>query len=245
MRKLFSRFIFDYKKLSYDEIWGVVAVALRKYYPEDNNGWNFRTKRVKLDLVGKMFSQSFGEAHNQNFSISIASDGSRYFSDLMIIMCESNMDFIDHIARSLVQYPEFIFGYVADKEFIDWQNASTPYSYIMAKKPHEHLPRIAGQVLGKDIFNERLDLSGNPGRTVFHMGYVEAICGVLYVTEKLTRLSGGDLHRLHDLPFLRIDDWLQCLRLELDPALLANADQNPEMCSRMDSVRAVLFPPNK
>jgi hypothetical protein len=107
---------------------------------------------------------------------------------------------------------------------------------------------MPGQVRGKEfkeLINERLDISGNPGREVFHMGYVESIGGVMYVTDRLTSLTHGNLAELKHLPFLKIDEWGTCLRLELDSDLLAHAENNAELCSRMDAVRAVLFPPKK
>lgn len=245
MKELYFRAIFEYKKRPYDEIWNVIDEALREYYPQESKGWSFWTKKVKREAIAKMFENSFGTAHTPSFSISIGSDGSRNYSHIMLTMFEHNTRFTDFIVRKISEFPEFFFGCVTDQEFAVWQNSSTPHSYILANKPHEHLPRLPGQVLGKDVINERLDLSANPGRRVFHMGYVEEIGGVMYVTEKLMELSGGDLDGLHALPFLNIDDWGSCFRLELDSALLANAEQDLELCSRMDSVRAVLFPPRK
>jgi hypothetical protein len=242
MRQLFFRALFDYKKRPYNEMWDAIDESLNIIYPEEIKGWSFGTKKVKRDDIYKKYQLNFGSAFSDKFRISIGSDGSRYFSDIIITMHEHNVEFIDSIMRKFCQWPEIIYGYATDLDFNTWQNAATPYSYIMANKPHEHIPRLRGQELGKDIWNERLDLSSNPGRTVFHTGYVESIGGVMYVRDKLTTLTQGNLPELRDLPFLKIDDWGTCLRLELDPDLLAHAENDANLCSHMDVVRAILFP---
>lgn len=246
MRQLFFRSLFDYETRPYDEIWHAVDVSLAVNYPQKNSGWSCGTRKIKRDLISKKLKENEGGiVYTDDFHITIGGDGSRKFDAIMMTMHEKNLEFIDIIMRSFCQWPEFIYGYVTDLDFNTWQNAATPYSYIMANKPHEHIPRLPGQELGKDVWNERLDLSSNPGRTVFHMGYVESIGGVMYVTDKLTALTQGNLSELRHLPFLKIDDWGTCLRLELDSDLLAHAENDAELCSRMDAVRAVLFPPKK
>jgi hypothetical protein len=240
--KLFYRAIFECKSRPYDELWRAVDESLRDYYPEETKGWSFGTKKVKREDIYKRYQVSFGRAFTEKISISIGRDGSRDFKIVMITMHEHNIKFIDDVTRTLSNDTGYIYSVVTDYDFHSWQNAATPYSYIMANKPHEHIPRLPGQELGKDLWNERLDLSSNPGRTVFHMGYVESIGGVMYVTDKLTALTQGNLTELHQLPFLKIDDWGTCLRLELDPELLAHAENDANLCSHMDAVRAILFP---
>lgn len=239
---LFYRAIFDYKAHPYDELWSAVDESLRNYYPEETKGWSFGTKKVKREDIYKRYQTSFGRAFTERFSISIGSDGSRDFSRVMITMHEHNINFIDDLTNKLSKYAGFIYSVVTDYDFHSWQNAKTPHRYLLEGKAHEHLPRMPGQVRAKELMNEKLDISGNPGREVFHMGYVESIGGVIYVTEKLTALTQGNLTELHHLPFLRIDDWGTCMRLELDAELLAHAENDAKLCSQMDAVRAILFP---
>jgi hypothetical protein len=244
MRQLFFRALFDYETKPYDEIWHAVDDSIAVHYPQKNSVWSCGTRNVKRDLIAKKLKENEGGiVLTDDFEITIVGDGSRIFDEILITMHEHNFDFIDTMIRKFCQWPEFIFSYATDWEFNNWQNAATPYSYIMANKPHEHIPRLAGQELGKDLWNERLDLSNNPGRTVFHKGYVESIGGVMYVTKKLTDLTGGDLSKLRQLAFLEIDDWGDCLRIEMDANLFAAAENQPELCAKMDAVRAVLFPP--
>lgn len=242
---LFYRAIFNYKAHPYDELWSAVDESLRNYYPEETKGWSFGTKKVKREDICKRYQTTFGRAFTERFSISIGSDGSRDFSRVMITMHEHNINFIDDLTKKMAVYSGYIYSVVTDENFHNWQNASMLYPYLMQGKTHEHLPRVPGQKLGKhinDLMNEQLDISGNPGREVFHMGYVESIGGVIYVTEKLTALTQGNLTELHHLPFLKIDDWGTCMRLELDAELLAHAENDAKLCSQMDAVRAILFP---
>jgi hypothetical protein len=244
MRQLFFRALFDYETKPYDEIWHVIDESLAVHYPQKNSGWSCGTRKIKRDLIAKKLKENEGGiVFTDDFHITIGGDGSRKFDDIMMTMHENNLEFIDSIMRSFCQWPEFIYAYATDLGFNTWQNAATPYSYIMANKPHEHIPRLPGQELGKDLWNERLDLSGNPGRTVFNMGYVESIGGVMYVTKKLTDLTGGDLSKLRQLAFLKIADLGDCLRIEIDANLFAEAENHPELCAKMDAVRDVLFPP--
>jgi hypothetical protein len=242
MSQLFFRVIFDFQTRPYGELWEVIDKALHDYYPDESKGWFFGVKKIKREAIHEIYKNSFGRAYTHKFSISISRSGSNYFDYIMMTMHEHNIEFIDSIMRTFCTWPEFIYGYATDLEFNTWQNAATPYSYIMSNKPHEHIPRLPGQELGKDLWNERLDLSTNPGHTLFHMGYVESIGGVMYVTDKQLALSGGSKDNILNLPFLKIDDWGKCLRLELDSSFLADAEQNPDMCERMDAVRSALFP---
>lgn len=244
--KLFYRAIFDYEAHPYNDLWSAVDESLRNYYPEETMGWSFGTKKVKRVDIFKRYQTNFGRVFTEKFSISISSDGCREFSDVIITMLEHNINFIDYLTRKLSNYAGHTYSVVTDYDFYSWQNAATPHRHLLEGKAHEHLPRMPGQVRAKEfkeLINKKLDISRNPGREVFHMGYVKSIGGVMYVTEKLTSLSLGNLVELRDLPFLKIDDWGTCLRLELDPELLAHAENDPELCAHMDAVRAVLFPP--
>ena len=183
--------------------------------------------------------------HNDFLRITIGRDGSYNFHDMMMVSFEHNTEFVDCLFRAFSESQELVYGYAIDAEFDDWQNASTPFPYIMANKPHAHLPRLPAESWNNSPNNEPLDISRNPGRRVWRQGYIEAIGGVMVVTDKLLSMSGGSKEQLLSLPFLRTDDWKTCLRLELDSGFLADAEQNQEMCARMDAVRSALFPPKE
>jgi|GEM_PF-2730014 len=242
MKKLSIRAIFEYEKIRYDQIWDMIDEVLMELYPAQNSGWSFGQKKTKRISITDLYKTSFGHVHNSHFLITIGRDGRYKYQNMMMTSFENNMPFVDRLFQAFSEHQNFVFGYAVDEEFSRWQNASTPYSYIMANRPHEHLPRLRADSWNNDPYNEPLDISRNPGRNVWHQGYIEAIGGVMFVTNKLLAMSGGSKEMLLNLPFLKIDDWGKCLRLELDSSFLADAEQNPDMCERMDAVRSALFP---
>jgi len=137
------------KKKPYNEVWDAIDDSLIVHYKEKSAGWSFGTRKIKRELIPRKFNEDDGGiAFTDDFHITIGGDGSRKFDAILMTMHEHNIEFIDSMIRTFYQWPEFIYAYATDLEFNTWQNAATPYSYIMANKPHEHIPRLPGQELG-------------------------------------------------------------------------------------------------
>ncbi|EJL96144.1 hypothetical protein PMI18_04890 [Pseudomonas sp. GM102] len=85
----------------------------------------------------------------------------------------------------------FIQAWISDVEYDFWQNATDPLEYECAGRSFADLPQKSNG-LPAPLDQMEIDTSGNPGRSVFKQGYVEAIGSTMWLSDLFWERVGRD-----------------------------------------------------
>ena len=94
-------------------------------------------------------------------------------------------------ASPFVASPYFVQGWVVDVEYDEWQNAEDPLLYTGEKRDYSSLP-MRSNGLPPPLEQMVIDISNNPGRREFRLGYMEAVGSVMWLSELFWRYVGLD-----------------------------------------------------
>ena len=142
---------------------------------------------------------------------------------------------------NLVRYDKGIYGWLVDGEYQVWQNATSLDYYNRRGRSIDGLP-LCSNGKPKPLTEMIVDTTQNPGRNVFHEGYIETVGGIMWFTDEFFRVTGCDKDALLRVPFVKTDEHDGILKVVLDEDLLAHAEGDQEMAVKQDTLRAILFP---
>jgi hypothetical protein len=133
----------------------------------------------------------------------------------------------------------FVMAWVADVDYQFWQNAEDLLHYRSVGRPWKHLPTKSNG-LPPPLERTIVDISYNPGRWAFRVGFIEAVGAVMWFGDRFWQVTGADRQQV---PF---EPWLQCA--EIVPGLLRvqaaqqcfSTDQG-EVGDLQRKLRALLF----
>jgi hypothetical protein len=84
----------------------------------------------------------------------------------------------------------FVSAWAADADYQFWQSAKHLSHYKTLGRPWKQLPLIPSG-LPPPLDQTVVDTSHNPGRRVFHVGFIEAVGSVMWFGERFWQVSGA------------------------------------------------------
>jgi len=95
----------------------------------------------------------------------------------------------DSWLSALLVDPNFVQARLYDHDYSYWQNATDPIQYEGSGRSMAGLPMISNG-LSYPMNQDIVDISGNPGRSVLRMGYIESVGAVMWLGEGLWKTLG-------------------------------------------------------
>lgn len=83
----------------------------------------------------------------------------------------------------------FVQAWISDVEYEYWQNAKDPLLYQAAGRSFDHLPTKSNG-LPPPLERLEIDTSNNPGRWLFHVGFIEAVGSTMWLSPFFWSLVG-------------------------------------------------------
>jgi len=128
----------------------------------------------------------------------------------------------------------FISSRVFDAEAEHWQNAEDPIEFEAAGRDYQHLPMKSNN-LPAPLEKQVIDTSQNPGRRILRHGYVEALGGVMWLTQLFFQRTEGDLDKI-----VGLNDHVSVHDLGNGLIRLTLLSETPE--ERLEIIRSHVFP---
>jgi len=150
-----------------------------------------RSNPKGFDLAGHGFEFLLGAVRNYNLEFLEI----RALNELRIPWD----DWMAHFADT----GNFVIAWVADSEYEYWQNADDPLEYTAVGKPYEHLP-MKSNGLPYPVEQMIIDTSANPGRWVFHDGYIEAVGAIMWLGPTFWSLTGAEREQVLKTTWLKV-----------------------------------------
>jgi len=100
----------------------------------------------------------------------------------------------EEIIRPFLDYEGFAQACLVNDEYLLWQNAADPIQYQAAGRSYSHLPLVSNG-LPSPLQKMVVDTSGNPGRRIIKIGYVEMIGHAMWFGRPFWSLVGEDHRR--------------------------------------------------
>jgi hypothetical protein len=139
---------------------------------------------------------------------------------------------------TLCSVGQLVMAWVVDSEYDFWQNAEDPLQYETRGRSYSHLP-MRSNGLPPPLEQKVIDISPNPGRRVLRKGYVEAVGGTMWLTDRFWAVTSTSKAKVLEA------DWL--LVREVDGNLEVRASSQPFQSGEgeskivQDRLRALLF----
>lgn len=124
-------------------------------------------------------------------------------SILIVEPAEGMQTDINRWGECIVAIDGFVHGWIVDREYDYWQNATDPLEYMTRGRSYAHLPMKSND-LPYPLEQMIIDISQNPGRRVMRVGYVEAVGYVMWFGEPFWRITGTSKQKVIS------QDWLKC-----------------------------------
>lgn len=166
---------------------------------------------------------------------------------MIYLMTSNNVDInlLANFASRLLRLPSTIYGWLIDHDYDYWQNIDEPSLYAAANR---YLPpeKIISNGAKPPTNRMVVDRSTHPGRFVFRQGYIEAIGGMMWFSERFWPLTGASKEEavargmISPLP----EDPSLCEAI-LDENLFANAEGDDALAELQDRYRDLLFPSHR
>ena len=176
----------------------------------------------------------FGCGYNNNRS---------YGFDYFYISCleHAPLAFWESILDRFRGFGSFVSARLVDLEYEKWQNEKDISSYKQSNRAHEHLPKVKND-LSPPFDYLIVDISANPGRIVRSKGVLEAIGGVMWLSDAFFDATGSNKNDVRQADFLEWDERGDCLVVTIDHDLLQNGDTDTELVEKQKRLRKLLFP---
>lgn len=129
-------------------------------------------------------------------------------------------------------------AWVSDVEYDYWQNILWPSTYQLAGREYLHLP-MKSNGLPSPLEEQIIDVSGNPGRWIFHDGYIESIGSCMWLGEHFWNYVGQDKKQK-----LFAESWIRTEVLESGVVKLIAADEcfmDESTADKQDRLRGALY----
>ena len=173
------------------------------------------------------------------YNIGLCPIANREIDVLRITMDPSRS--IDEVFTRFVGIGDFVHAWAIDRDYNYWQNAFDPIQFDSAGRSYEGLSMKSN---GWPPPREKLiiDVSQNPGREILRTGFVEAVGGVLWLSNVFHNRTGCDPSALEQNLNLEYTSIGETQRFEIDKNLLAGADEDPAIANQLNSIRQLLYP---
>ena len=150
-------------------------------------------------------------------------------------------EFWEKVLKQFCKSGSIVSARLINCEFERWQNRENLLFYETQNRPHDHLPKIrrdAPPPLDKWI----IDISNNPGRIVRSKGILEAIGGIMWLSDEFFRITGSDKENVKNAVYFNCEESCDFMKITIDKDLLKNGDTESELINKQRNLRRLLFP---
>lgn len=134
--------------------------------------------------------------------------------------------------------PVFIQAWVSDVEYDYWQNACDPIEFTSVGREYLHLP-MKSNGLPYPLAQQIVDTAENPGRWLFHIGFIEAIGSTMWLNENFWNYVGQ-----YKKQKLFNESWIRTEVLENGVVKLVAADEcfmDESTADKQNRLREILY----
>jgi hypothetical protein len=146
----------------------------------------------------------------------------------------------DEWIAQFIANPDFVMAWIADSAYDYWQNAHDPLQFTAVGRSYNHLPmRPSGSPY--PLNRMLIDTSANPGRWLFHTGYIEAVGSTMWLGQPFWQLTQANPERVANIPWLKHSYPVpSVMRIEAADHCFTTAEGSSGKLQ--NDLRALLFP---
>jgi len=220
MRSEDMRIVYELDTFRFSQAWEEIVHLIKEQgFPLGGYKLN-EEESLDLEQIGRRLDPDRTKAFNlQGHGLEFESGCVRN-SHLDFLQVQSDSETTlpwDDCAAKFIGSPHFVMAWVADTEYEFWQNAEDLLHYTSRGKPYEHLPQKSNE-LPYPLERTIIDISANPGRTIFREGYFEVVGSLMWLGEPFWKLAGTEKSKVQNTDWLSISKPLpSVLRIEAYP----------------------------
>lgn len=182
------------------EIWDAISPLINSERVDIFNFEESHLSKLKVRQRITSYFQVKGEGYSIDFDYNANSQINILFVDNVRII----LDEFENILKPLFQNPSFLQGRIYDEKYDIWQNMNDIGYYESSDRDHSHLLKKNN---GKPYPLEAtiIDTSSNPGRYIFHDGYIEFLGSTMWFGREFLNFLNSDIEKMKELSFINTE----------------------------------------